>query len=232
MLTVQGTESLKAQWTHAHRQQSLSAFPDVQHVAGNIELHPGRKIALNVTLTVLPPTANTTDSVIFSLNPGYKIQDILVDGEQTTAFSFEKGILKLPTNPVDVSHRIRIQARGKPDERFAYLDQARDFQRLTDSTVRRLGLRSSIFHADFVALMPGTVWYPISGTAIDRDKIERRSRDLFTTDLTVSVPQDWLVAAVGKREIRENATRQTFQFTILYRYRNSPYLLQCLNDGR
>lgn len=214
VLTVQSSESLKREWTQVHRQQYLSAFPDVQKLTGKIELDPGRKVTLDVTLTVLPPTANTTDSVIFSLNPGYKIQHVSIDGEQTTAFSFEKGILKLPTNLLfEESHKVRIQATGIPDDRFAYLDQARDFQRLADSSVRGFGLRSSIFHDDFVALMPGTVWYPISGSAIDRDNVERRSRDLFTTDLTVSVPRDWLVATVGKREYQENETRQTFQFT-------------------
>ena len=214
VLIVQSSESLKQGWTNVHRQQNLSAFPDVQKLAGKIELYPGRKVTLDVTLTVLPPTANTTDSVIFSLNPGYKIQDVSVDGEQTTAFSFEKGILKLPATLLfEESHKLRIQATGIPDDRFAYLDQARDFQRLADSSVRRFGLRSSISHDDFVALMPGTVWYPISGSAIDRDNVERRSRDLFTTDLTVSVPRDWLVATVGKREFQEIETRQTFQFT-------------------
>lgn len=214
VLTVQSSESLKREWTQVHRQQNLSAFPDVLKLTGKIELDPGRKVTLDVTLTVLPPTANTTDSVIFSLNPGYKIQHVSIDGEQTTAFSFEKGILKLPTNLLlEESHKVRIQATGIPDDRFAYLDQARDFQRLADSSVRGFGLRSSIFHDDFVALMPGTVWYPISGSAIDRDNVERRSRDLFTTDLTVSAPRDWLVATVGKREFQENETRQTFQFT-------------------
>ena len=214
MYTVQSSANLKTEWANAHRQQSLSAFPDVQKVAGDIELHPGRKISLNVTLTLVPPTANITDSVIFSLNPGYKIQEISVDGVETTAFSFEKGILKLPTELLsDVSHEIRIRATGNPDDRFAYLDQARDFQRLTDSDVRRFGLRSSIFHAEFVALMPDTVWYPISGTALDRDKIEQRSRDLFTTDLTVSVPRNWFVATVGKRQIVEQQRRNTFRFT-------------------
>ncbi len=210
------TENVKAHWVKTHRQQSHSAFPDTLKVAGNIELHPGRNIALDVTLSVLPPTANVTESVVFSLNPGYKIQKVSVDGTETTDFSFARGILKLPANLLpDTTHDIQIQAKGKPDHRFAYLDQARDFQKLTDSSVPKLGLRSFIFHSDFVALMPGIVWYPISGTAINRDDIEERPRDLFTTDLTVSVPRNWQVATIGKRQIDENATRRTFQFTNL-----------------
>ena len=189
VFTLQSTEDIKTQWIEAHVQQSPSAFPDVQHLAGNIELYPGRRVILDVTLTLLTPPANITDSVVLSLNPGYWIQNISIDGSETTKFSFENGILKLPMSLLPaVMHEVRVQAVGQPDDRFAYLDQARDFQKLKDRRIPKFGLRSYIFHSDFVALMPGIVWYPISGTAIDRDKIEERPRDLFTTDLTVSAP--------------------------------------------
>lgn len=214
VFSVQSTENVKAQWIEAHGQQSLSAFPDVQRLEGNIELHPGRKIILDVALTILTPPANSTDSVVLSLNPGYRIQNISIDGTDTSDFRFENGILKLPSSlfPAE-THEVQVQAVGKPDDRFAYLDQARDFQRLKDSRVSRFGLRSSVFHTDFVALMPDTVWYPISGTVIDRDKIERRPRDLFTTDLTVSAPRNWQVATVGRRQNNETERRARFQFT-------------------
>ena len=213
IFTIHGTDNRKEEWVSVHRQHSPESFPDIQKLKGDIELLPGRKITLDVTLTVHKPTSNTTDSVVFSLNPGYKIQQISVDGEKTTNFSFAAGILTLPTDLLpEVSHEIHLQAKGKPDDRFAYLDQARDFQRLPNRSVRQLGLRNSIFHGDFVALMPSIVWYPISGTSVDRDKLEMQQRDLFTTDLTVSVPKKWQVATVGKRKVVENQKRSTYRF--------------------
>ena len=210
---VHGTEDRKEEWVNAHRQQIPAAFPDIEHLHGIIDLRPGRNISLNVTLTVLTPSANTTDSVVFSLNPGYKIQKLFVDGEETTNFSFEAGLLKLSSTLFsEHSHTVQVLAKGKPDDRFAYLDQARDFQKLTHHSVPRLGVRNSIFQSDFVALMPGSVWYPISGTAVDRDKLTLHPRDVFRTDLTVSVPRRWHVAMVGKREVVENQKRNTFQF--------------------
>lgn len=210
---VLGMENQKEDWLREHRSLSPTAFPDVQHLRGIADLHPGRKININVTLTVQTPTMNTTDSVIFSLNPGYKIEQLSIDGEKISDYSFNAGILKIPTDRLpDVSHDIRVQATGKPDDRFAYLDQARDFRRFPKRSARQLGLKNSIFHRDYVALMPGAVWYPISGSAVDRDVPELQRRDLFTTDLEVSLPRNWQIATVGKREVKESQKRDTYKF--------------------
>ena len=211
---VSDPETQQDQWLNAHQQYSPTSFPDVQHIQGNFELVPGRRINLDVTLTVHTPVANTTDSVIFSLNPGYTIQELFVDGEATENFDFESGILQIPANLLpEFSHKIRIRAYGEPDDRFAYLDQARNFLEMNHRSVRSLGLRNSIFHRDFVALMPGVVWYPISGVVVDRDQLEAQNRDLFTSELTVTVPRNWQVAMVGKREIVEKQKLSAFQFT-------------------
>ncbi len=214
VFSVQGNESRKEYWVTAHEQQSPSSFPDVQHVSGNVVLQPGHNISLNVELTVLSPPANTTDSVVFSLNPGYKIQKLFVDDEEISDFKFEAGLLQVSSRLLpEESHKIRVQAHGKLNDRFAYLDQARNFQKLTHSSVSRLGMRNSIFHSEFVALMPGSIWYPISGSVIGRHQPELRQRDLFTSDLAISVPKKWHVAIVGKRKVVENGKLNTFQFT-------------------
>ena len=207
-------EKSKDEWVKAHLQQTPTAFPDVQHISGDIVLNPGRKITLDVILSLHTPTSNTTNSVVFSLNPGYKIQKLFVDGEEIFNFKFEAGLLQVPTTllPND-THELRVQAQGKLNDHFAYLDQARDFEKLTHSSVPRLGLRNSIFHTDFVALMPGSVWYPMSGSVTGRHNPEQQQRDLFTTDLTIFVPKKWQVVTVGKRSVVENSKLNSFQFT-------------------
>lgn len=210
---VNGTQNLRKEWVNEHRQQDPTSFPDVQHLQGFVEILPGRKISLDIKLDVHKPTSNTTDSIVFSLNPGYDIQSLYIDGERTKNFSFDFGILKLPTDLLpEPSHEIRVQAKGRPDDRFAYLDEARDFQELSHPGVRRLGLRNSIFRRDFVALMPGIVWYPISGSVTARDQLELCPRDLFTINLTVSVPLEWRVATVGKGEVLGDQKQSTYQF--------------------
>ena len=212
-VAIHFTEIRMEEWVKTHRQQSPESFPDIQHLEGTVELKPGNTISLDVTLTFRKPQVNNTDLVVFSLNPKYEIQQLVVNSEETSNFSFKNGLLTLPSNLLtDASNEMQLKAKGKPDDRFAYLDQARDFQKLTQRSVRQLGLRNSIFHRDYVALMPGIVWYPISGSVLDRDQLESRPRDVFTTDLKVTVPRNWHVATIGKRIEEENQNRNTFRF--------------------
>ena len=108
------TENLKEEWLIEHRQYDSASFPDVQDLTGTIELLPGRKIILDVTLSVHPSREHSTESVVFSLNPGYSIHSVYIDGELTTKFNFEAGILELPSDILpEFSHEIRVQAEGK-----------------------------------------------------------------------------------------------------------------------
>ena len=210
---IHSTENLKEEWVETHQQHSPESFPDVHHLKGTVELRPGNHISLDLTLTVTKPTAMSTDSVVFSLNPGYKIRELFINGEKSTNHTFDNGLLKLPADLLfDASNEVKVQARGKPDDRFAYLDQARDFQKLTHKSVRQLGLKNYIFHRDFVALMPGVFWYPVSGSAVGRDQIETRPLDVFTTDLKITVPRKWTVATVGKRIEEVDSRSTSFRF--------------------
>lgn len=205
--------NLKEQWTEHHRQHQPTAVPDVQHIAGHVNIQPGHLITLDITLTVATPSSDTAKSIVFSLNPGYKITQVFVDGEQYSDFSFEAGLLTLSSQVFTQDlHEVRLLTRGRPDDRFAYLDQSRNFHTLADDNVPRLGLRNSIFHADYVALMPGIFWYPTAGVATDRDNLETQPRDLFTFDLTVTVPRTWRVAMAGERKAVVKQKRNSFQF--------------------
>ena len=213
LLTAQSTTILKDRWAGWHEEHLDAVFADVQHIEGSVDIRPGRFINLDVTLTVATPRTNTENPFVFSLNPGYKIKQVYLDSEIFTDYSFKKGLLVFPADAFPNNlHKIRLVTRGRPDDRFAYLDQVRDFQTLADENVPKLGLKSSIFRSDYVALMPGIVWYPISGVAIDRDNLEKQARDLFTSELIVTVPRDWHVAMTGARETVEDQNRNYFKF--------------------
>ncbi len=211
--STHSAENRKVEWVKTHQQYVHDAQPDVRHLEGTVDLQPGNSVSLDVTLTVVKPTENSTGSVVFSLNPKYKISKLVLNGKESTNYSFENGLLKLPPALLlDGSNTLQVQAKGKLDDRFGYLDQARDLQNLAHKSVRQLGLRNSIFHRDYVALMPGIFWYPISGPAVGRDQIESRPRDVFTTDLKVRVPRKWQVAMVGKRIEEADQNQNTYRF--------------------
>lgn len=210
---AQGTMNLREDWANIHRQHNSASFPDVQHLEGSVDLRPGRLVTLDLTMTLLTSSTNISDSAVFSLNPGYKFLQLFIDGNEHFEFSFKAGLLKLPVEALPrVSHKVRVLARGRLDDRFAYLDQTRNFQKLTDEDVPRLGLQNSIFRTDYVALLPGVTWYPISGVVTDRDILEQHPRDLFTSNITVRVPREWQVAMAGTRELVPVQEGNSFKF--------------------
>ena len=213
LISFDEQKNLRNEWIATHSSQPIETFPDIEHVRGEIHLWPRNTIEFDLTLTVLPPASNSTESVVFSLNPGYSIQEVFVDGKEIVDHSFTHGLLKIAASELNGDvHQLRIKAQGKPDEHFAYLDQARNILEITSAWIARLGTKNYIFHPRFVALMPSIKWYPTSGTAMHEDLLEHRPRDVFTTNLTVSVPQNWSVAMVGNRELISRGERYTYRF--------------------
>ena len=212
-VSVHSVEIRKSEWVRAHVAQPIDAFPDIQHIQGSVHLFPGRVIDLDLTLNVVPPPTNSTDSVIFSLNPGYRILKVSIDGSEISGYEFSNGLLTLPKSELSKEqHQVRLEAKGRPIEHFAYLDQARDYQKEILPFVHTLGTKNYIFHSNFVALIPAVKWYPTSGTTMNEDLLERRPKDVFTTDINVSVPKEWTVAMVGSRELHSSQNRTTFRF--------------------
>lgn len=201
-------------WVHTHDGQELSTFPDITRLTGTVEIVPGRKVELDMTIHLIPPEDNEQDYVVLSFNPGFRITQLWVDEDEVVDHSFEKGILSVPLPANDNNSLVvRVKAHGRPDERFAYLDEAAESKEIAGAKVRNLfalGTENYIFHRNFVVLTSGIKWYPTSGAATGEDKLEERPRDLFNVDLTVSVPQDWLVVGGGQRvRIESQASNQS-----------------------
>ena len=207
------TENSRNRWVEAHAAQHVESFPKIRHIDGSIDLYPGRNISVDLTLTLEPPKENPTDVVVLSLNPGYRALKLWIDGEEISSQNFSHGLLKIPTSvlPHD-EHQVRVVAKGKPNENFAYLDQARDLKKQALPGVENLGTKSFVFHPNFVALVPGVKWYPTSGSSLNESLLESRPRDLFTVDVSVSVPKQWTVAMVGDRKVDHAQNRITYQF--------------------
>ncbi|MYF03031.1 MAG: M1 family metallopeptidase [Gammaproteobacteria bacterium] len=192
-------------WVRIHGALELSTFPDVIHIGGSVDIVPNHKVELDLTVKLIPPEDNIQDYVVLSFNPGYQIDKFWVDGNEIDDYSFNHGILRIPIHTRDGNAiPVRIKARGRPDARFAYLDAAVKTKDIAGAKVRNLfamGTESFIFHPRFVVLTSGIKWYPTSGAATGGDELDTRSRDLFKVDLKVEVPEDWLVAGPGHREL-------------------------------
>lgn len=201
-------------WTYAHKDKQLHSSTDIQMISGSIDIRPGRSISLDLELTMESAKELDADGWLFSLNPGYRITELAVNGEPSSDYTFEKGLLSIPRVDSASPQKVRMVASGKPDERFAYLDTSLDWKELNSIGAKRLfqlGQKSYIFHPDFVALMPGISWIPAAGSAYGAANLESRPRDYFFLDIEVSVPKGWLIAAPGSRDLLDSSRRSTYR---------------------
>lgn len=217
--SIDSDTSQKDTWVKIHQSQDRTSFPDVEQLAGEVNIKPGNRIELDLKLKFTPPSSNATEQVVFTLNPGYKIKKLTLDESDIDDFTFQDGLLTIPARYFGTeSVMLAIDAVGKPDQRFAYLDATIDLKAVAImnfnmAMARFLGNQSYVFQSDYVALLPGINWYPSAGVAVGHDDLQNYSRDHFTIDLTVTVPKNWHVAGPGKGELKsEDKARTSYRF--------------------
>lgn len=217
--SIDSDTNQKDTWVKVHQMQDEAAFPDVEKLAGAVNIKPGNRIELNLELRVIPPSSNKTEKVVFTLNPGYNIKEIRLDENKIDDYTFQDGLITIPSHYFGTeSVTLSIDAEGKPDKRFAYLDATIDLKAVAIMNIRMamaryLGNQSYVFQPDYVALLPGIHWYPTAGVAVGRDDLRKYAKDHFTTDLTVTVPKNWQVAGPGRAELQtERSNRYSYRF--------------------
>lgn len=190
--------SVRERWLAAQVAARELPFPDLRHVGGEVRIEPGKNMALDLDLRIAAPPGETLGQLHFSLNPGLTVGSVDIAGEPTKTTHVD-GILTVdlpqPVHPA-TELSLSLRASGIPDIRFAYLDSAVDWRRLPASNkLNLLGTDASVFSRSYVALMPGVAWLPTTGP-----NLAGRRADASAADITVRVPEGWLVAGPGRRE--------------------------------
>ena len=192
------------------------SFPDVHRIEGVIDVYPGRSVVLDIDISFSLSEHSSGEEVLFSFNPGYRINQLSIAGEDINDYQFRSGLLKIPRRHIvgDIT-KMELRASGRPRSQFAYLDSVERVSQVLGPEVRQLrylGTENYIFRPRFFVLMPGIKWYPVSGSATNEDDWERRPKDYFTVDLTVTTPQNWIVAGPSRRELIHDQKRTTYRF--------------------
>lgn len=206
-----------ARWVEVHAEHQTHTSTDIQAISGKVDLRPGKSVDLDVTLTLNSGEVNVGDEWLMSLNPGYHIKELHVDGDPTGDYKFVDGLLAIPkTASIKETSTVRIIASGMPNGRFAYLDSAidpahpeagRQVQELF-----QLGQKSYIQHSQFVALMPGVHWLPSSGSAFGTTEWDAFGNDFYELNLEVTAPKGWTLAGPGRRVAKSEDARTRFHF--------------------
>ena len=195
----------KDRWRAAHTARRDDPVPDLRSITGRVSIDPGRRLGEELELTLAAPPGRPLERALFTLNPGMHVERVGVPGGQALEQTHRDGLLDVrlpaPLAPGE-STRLALTLSGVPDARFAYLDETKELMRLNPANAQIfiLGFFSSIYDSRFVALMPGVRWLPAPGAEIGRGDPLVRPADFFDVDLTVEVPEGWLVAGPGRRE--------------------------------
>lgn len=187
--------------------------PDITGMSGAVEIDPmADGLAIDVEIEARA-VASTHQSLAFTFNPGMTVDVVLVDGLETE-FTHVFGSLVVELHEALTRGdgvTVRLRATGIPDGSFAFLDSVLDIDRLPASiSVGLLGRRASLFHSDYVALLPAAHWLPTSGL-VTRTEGDEDRHEIFDLDLTVTVPDGWLAVGPGKRSL-EDASPPRFWF--------------------
>ena len=207
---------LQQSWLAAHEAAQNDPRPEIQSVTGTVEIEPGSRLGLDIEMVLTPHGDATLDSLLLSFNPGMEITGLDVGGTQNS-FRHELGLLDVelaqPLRPgTDIT--LSLRAEGRPDPTFAYLDSSQDLLGGTsfNSQIALLGTEGSVFDKRYVALLPGLRWLPRAGSGVPTDNVSQRPVDFFTVDIEVEVPEGWLVAGPGRREVIGGAQGARFRF--------------------
>ena len=198
-------EDLQAReaWLAAHLDIPSDRWPAVLHIRGDVVIDPGAALDLDIEMQLAALTDPT--ALAFSFNPGLTVTGVRL-GTTEVPFVHNDGLLVVEPPPGaarDSKTTLALVASGVPDPDFAYLDSAVDWRRESSRNgILWLGTASGIFGKRYVALMPALRWLPVPGPNLDG-----ASRGHFpTVDLTVTVPDGWLVAGPGHRHRQDDGS--------------------------
>lgn len=215
-----GQQRERKAWIQAHRELSLVSIVDLREISGDVRIEPGNLMELDLNLTVSPRIGEELNKLVFSFNPGLSISGLSLSTHERPDYTFENGVLHiLLDKPLIQGEQLEIglQAAGKPVTQFAYLDEDFDIRQQASSEsspILALGQDASIFEDSYVALMPSVKWLPMPGANFGENDLDTRQKEYFSVDLTVSIPEDWTIAAPDRQHIASDNVDKYASFRI------------------
>lgn len=197
-----------AHWREFHASIDEGTRIDLTNITGTVLLNGKTRLEIDLTLK-FTVDSNESKRMVFSFNPGMDIQNLELNGSNAN-YDFEKGLLQVtspdPLNP-DSIHSLQIEARGRPNPRFAYVDSEVDYMNDRNVPVQStslFGRDGSIYTSRYIALMPGVCWYPVPGPVGGDYKATQKGSDYFDVDLEVKLsPISWTLIGIGESTRQE-----------------------------
>src|SRR5690606_5055795 len=98
------------------------ALPDIVRMDADVDVDPGRTMHVMLQLDFQAPADRDLDTAVFTLNPGFTLTTVSVDG-QAANYTHEHGLLSIALpRALGAGTRAKLELAysGKPDMQFAY----------------------------------------------------------------------------------------------------------------
>ena len=146
------------------------------------------------------------DTLLFTLNPGFKIDSITSRGQAVDYVRNRQLLMLLPDGGVEPGRRtgLNIYYHGVPDESIAYLDIPREEVNAGKRImVGAIDKKPGIIHPDYMLLTPELSWYPVAGAGFNLHTFQPREPDFTRFSLTVTGDSALTAVAPGRRSVDE-----------------------------
>ena len=162
-------------------------------------VHQRNSIQCNVTMAVQNEDSLPAKQLVFSLNPGLKIQKLLIDGKEH-AFQRKYELVSLTNFQLQPGEKAKIQLNysGTINEQACYLDIDEETRAEEYSNFSyQIDKRYAFISPDYVLLTREANWYPIAGAGYGMHNKQWFSRQFSHYSLTVKTAPGLTVISQG-----------------------------------
>ena len=196
--------------------QSLNELDSVSVKSCNLQLE-FKEDLLNVKADLILTNRGDkpVDTLLLSLNPGLKIEEITGNG---AAINNERDfhLIKIkPENPVQpgAEYNVSITYSGNIDERYCYLDVD---QEVIEGNYRlwlyNVPKKYAFVYDDYLHLTPESGWYPIAGLPSGLEFPGPIHNDYSKYSLSVAVPDGLSAFSQGEPETKTEGGNRIYSF--------------------
>lgn len=189
---------------HARR-----AVPDVLSNRMKVT-QEGNGLRVSSSLRFRNPGGEPMDSLLFSLNPGFRIDSLLTAGEPVNYLREEQLLWVLPEEPLGPYARgsFQVHYSGKADGALAYLDIPREeANELKKAAMATFDKEGGILHQRYMLLTPELNWYPRAGVGFNLENFLPAKPDFVRFSLEVQADSGLTAIAPGRIDTLDASLR-------------------------
>jgi len=168
-------------------------------------VHRGQNVGLKARMTVSNPHAKPLDTLLFSLNPGFELENCRVNGKSSPYFrKLHLTGIEYHLPPGD-SVKVTLQYAGRPDERVCYPEVPDHILFRGDHmTLFRIPKKFSYLTSEYLMFTPELLWYPVPGTGFSSKNVAGFRKNFATYQLSVETAKNLTVLSQGKGKQENN----------------------------